>query len=52
MGKFHADSWEAALYSTIERLYQGCDLKGELETLEDAGFVEVEKILMNTALRK
>ncbi|WP_423203932.1 SMEK domain-containing protein [Pseudomonas kribbensis] len=39
--RFKRDGWEAALYSTIQRLYQGNDLNGELEILEDAGFVEV-----------
>lgn len=39
--RFRSAGWEAALYSTVERLFKGIDLKGELEILEDAGFVEV-----------
>lgn len=33
--------WESMLFSTLERIYQGEDLKGELDILENAGFVEL-----------
>ncbi len=42
-GHFKQDQgWESILLSNLERVYQGQDLKGELDILIDAGFAQIE----------